>query len=53
MDGKPFLVTNFSHSLRVHLFCEHLGIDMNNLENRKLVKDPVKNSFFNDVWNKM
>lgn len=53
MDGKPFAATNFSHSFRSNLFMEHLGLDFNNPEHQELVADPIKSSFFHDVWDKM
>ena len=53
MDGKPFAATNFSHGFRSNLFMEHLGLDFNNPEHQELVADPIKSSFFHDVWDKM
>jgi phospholipase D1/2 len=53
MDGKPFAATNFSHSFRSNLFMEHLGLDFNNPEHQELVADPIKSSFFHDVWDKI
>lgn len=53
MDGKPFAATNFSHGFRTNLFMEHLGLDFNNPEHQELVADPIKSSFFHDVWDKM
>jgi phospholipase D1/2 len=32
MDGKPFKVGRFSHSLRVRLMREHIGIDVDALD---------------------
>lgn len=32
MDGKPFKVGRFAHSLRVRLMREHIGIDVDALD---------------------
>jgi phosphatidylserine/phosphatidylglycerophosphate/cardiolipin synthase-like enzyme len=52
MNGQPFLATRFAHSLRTHLFIEHLGLDFSDPNHVALVQDPVEASFFHSVWKK-
>ena len=48
MNGRPYKVGKFSHSLRVQLMKEHLGILKQNKENID-VRDPVHEHFINRV----
>ena len=42
MDGKPFKVGRFAHSLRVRLMREHLGVDVDAIYEEDLMSnDPV------------
>jgi len=38
MDGQPFNVSKFAHTLRCNLFCEHLGLSPNEVN---MVRDPI------------
>ncbi|KAJ7758541.1 phospholipase D [Mycena maculata] len=51
MAGKPFQVGRFAHSLRVRLMREHLGVDVDALEEDHLMaKKPVKPEHEQDKW---
>lgn len=51
MAGKPFKVGRFAHTLRVRLMREHLGIDVDNLEEDDLMaNDPVKPEHAEEAW---
>jgi hypothetical protein len=52
MNGQPFLVTRFAHTLRTHLFIEHLGLNFSDPNDVALVQDPIIDSFFQNVWKK-
>jgi phospholipase D1/2 len=58
MDGKPYRVGKFSHSIRVHLFKEHLGLLPSQQRGSPLpsssagpsVEDPASNQFYLHTW---
>uniref|UniRef100_A0A8H7XQ51 Phospholipase n=1 Tax=Psilocybe cubensis TaxID=181762 RepID=A0A8H7XQ51_PSICU len=51
MAGKPFKVGRFAHTLRVRLMREHLGIDVDALDEEDLMmNDPVKPEHEQEVW---
>ncbi|KAJ2932640.1 hypothetical protein H1R20_g4455, partial [Candolleomyces eurysporus] len=51
MAGKPFKVGRFAHSLRVRLMREHLGIDVDALDEEDLMAhDPVKPEYEQKAW---
>lgn len=51
MAGKPFKVGRFAHTLRVRLMREHLGIDVDSLEEDDLMeRDPVAPEYEQEVW---
>jgi len=47
MDGKPWSVGPFAHSLRVSLWAEHLGLQHSELD---CIKDPICDTTFKDIW---
>ena len=51
MDGKPFKVGRFAHSLRVRLMREHIGIDVDAHDDHDLrVHDTSEAGHATDVW---
>ncbi|KAJ3513571.1 hypothetical protein NLJ89_g2876 [Agrocybe chaxingu] len=51
MAGKPFKVGRFAHTLRVRLMREHLGIDVDALDEEDLMThEPVKPEFEQTAW---
>ncbi|KAJ7459722.1 phospholipase D [Mycena latifolia] len=51
MAGKPFKVGRFAHTLRVRLMREHLGIDVDNLdEDHLMARKPVKPENEQEKW---
>ncbi|KAF8908954.1 hypothetical protein CPB84DRAFT_1813208 [Gymnopilus junonius] len=51
MAGKPFKVGRFAHTLRMRLMREHLGIDVDALDEEDIMAhQPVKPEYEQDVW---
>lgn len=51
MAGKPFEVGRFAHTLRVRLMREHLGINVDALDEEDLMSyDPVKSEYEQETW---
>lgn len=51
MAGKPFKVGRFAHTLRVRLMREHLGVDVDSLDEEDLMaNDPVKPEYTEEAW---
>ncbi|XP_065912688.1 phospholipase D2-like [Dysidea avara] len=50
-DGEAVQVGKFSHTLRKHIFREHLGL-LNTADGDRIVEDPIVESFYKDVWMK-
>lgn len=51
MAGKSFKVGRFAHTLRMRLMREHLGIDVDALDEEDIMAhDPVKQEDEQDVW---
>lgn len=51
MGGKPFKVGRFAHSLRVRLMREHIGIDVDALDDQDFrVHDTSEAGHATDVW---
>lgn len=51
MAGKPFKVGRFAHTLRVRLMREHLGVDVDTMEEDHLMaRKPVKPENEQDKW---
>jgi len=51
MAGKPFKVGRFAHTLRVRLMREHLGIDVDALDEEDLMtNDPVQPEHQQEGW---
>ncbi|KAF8895434.1 hypothetical protein BD779DRAFT_1619102 [Infundibulicybe gibba] len=51
MAGAPFKVGRFAHTLRVRLMREHLGIDVDSLDEEDLMtNDPVKPEYEQHEW---
>jgi hypothetical protein len=51
MAGKPFQVGRFAHTLRVRLMREHLGVDVDSMEEDHLMtKKPVKPEHEQEKW---
>ncbi|KAK7048243.1 NUC071 domain-containing protein [Favolaschia claudopus] len=51
MAGKPFQVGRFAHSLRVRLMREHLGVDVDSMEEDHLMaRKPVKPEYDLEKW---
>ena len=51
MAGGPFKVGRFAHSLRVRLMREHLGIDVDNLDEEILeTNEPVQPTTEQEMW---
>ena len=51
MGGQPFKVGRFAHTLRVRLMREHLGIDVDSLNEENLMtRQPVERYYDQDAW---
>ncbi|KAJ6584781.1 phospholipase D [Mycena capillaripes] len=51
MAGKPFQVGRFAHTLRVRLMREHLGVDVDSMEEDHLMtRKPVQPEHEQDKW---
>jgi phospholipase D1/2 len=51
MAGKPFKVGRFAHTLRVRLMREHLGIDVDALDEEDLMSnEPLKPEYQQEDW---
>jgi phospholipase D1/2 len=51
MAGKPFKVGRFAHTLRVRLMREHLGIDVDALDEDDLMtREPAKAEYDQETW---
>lgn len=51
MDGKPFKVGRFAHSLRVRLMREHIGIDVDALDDEDIrVHDTGEGGHVANIW---
>ncbi|KAJ6508950.1 phospholipase D [Mycena sanguinolenta] len=51
MAGKPFQVGRFAHTLRVRLMREHLGVDVDSMEEDNLMtRKPVKPEHEQEKW---
>jgi phospholipase D1/2 len=51
MAGKPFKVGRFAHTLRMRLMREHIGVDVDALDEQDLMaSDPVKPEHNKEQW---
>lgn len=51
MAGKPFKVGRFAHTLRVRLMREHMGVDVDSIEEDQLMsRQPVADSDDIETW---
>jgi len=51
MAGKPFQVGRFAHTLRMRLMREHLGIDVDAMDEEDLMTtEPVKEAHEQETW---
>ncbi|KAG6833424.1 hypothetical protein H0H87_006790, partial [Tephrocybe sp. NHM501043] len=51
MAGKPFKVGRFAHTLRIRLMREHLGVDVDALDEEDLmVNEPVQPQYVENTW---
>ncbi|KAG6841711.1 hypothetical protein C0991_007983 [Blastosporella zonata] len=51
MAGKPFKVGRFAHTLRVRLMREHLGVDVDALDEEDLMANqPVQPEYVENIW---
>ncbi|KAK8858386.1 hypothetical protein IAR55_002613 [Kwoniella newhampshirensis] len=51
MAGKPFKVGRFAHTLRVRLMREHVGVDVDSIDEDQLMsREPVANSEDVETW---
>lgn len=51
MAGKPFKVGRFAHTLRVRLMREHLGVDVDTLDEEDLMaNEPVQPEYTENTW---
>ncbi|KZT27381.1 phospholipase D [Neolentinus lepideus HHB14362 ss-1] len=51
MAGKPYKVGRFAHTLRVRLMREHVGVDVDAIDEDDLMaSEPVKHEYEQDVW---
>jgi phospholipase D1/2 len=51
MAGKPFKVGRFAHTLRVRLMREHMGVDVDSIEEDQLMsRPPVADSDDIETW---
>ena len=46
IDGQKTKATSFAHSFRTHLMAEHMGLDINNENEKNILNDPLSN----DLW---
>lgn len=47
MNGFPWKAGKFSHSLRLSLWCEHLGLHAGEIRE---ISDPVADATYKDIW---
>lgn len=51
MDGKPFRVGRFAHTLRIRLMREHIGVDVDKIYQEEFLSpDPVKDEDDIETW---
>ena len=51
MAGKPFKVGRFSHTLRMRLMREHVGIDVDSIEEDQLMsREPIAQADEIETW---
>jgi len=54
MDGQPWKAGKYAHSLRCHLWAEHLGFEGYGLtlspQHQMLISDPVCSRVYHDLW---
>jgi phospholipase D1/2 len=51
MDGKPFEVGRFAHSLRVRLMREHIGIDVDALDDEDMrAHNTAEDGHVANIW---
>jgi phospholipase D1/2 len=51
MAGKPFKVGRFAHTLRVRLMREHMGVDVDSIEEDQLMsRPPVADADDIETW---
>jgi phospholipase D1/2 len=51
MDGKPFKVGRFAHSLRVRLMREHIGIDVDALNDEDIrAQNTAEGEHVANIW---
>ena len=51
MDGKPFRVGRFAHSLRIRLMREHLGVDVDEMyEEELMASEPIEHEDNIQIW---
>lgn len=51
MAGKPFKVGRFAHTLRMRLMREHVGVDVDAMDEEDLLaSEPVKELHEQDEW---
>ena len=51
MAGKPFKVGRFAHTLRVRLMREHMGVDVDSIEEDQLMsREPVADADDIETW---
>lgn len=51
MAGKPYKVGRFAHTLRIRLMREHLGIDVDSLDQDDLMaNDPIQPEHMASTW---
>lgn len=51
MAGKPFKVGRFAHTLRVRLMREHIGVDVDAMDDEDLMaNEPVKEAHEQEEW---
>jgi len=51
MDGKPYKVGRFAHTLRVRLMREHLGVDVDAMyEEDLMASEPKKSAMDVETW---
>ena len=51
MAGKPFKVGRFAHTLRMRLMREHVGVDVDAIEEDELItREPIADAEEIEVW---
>lgn len=51
MDGKPYKVGRFAHTLRVRLMREHIGVDVDAIYEEDLMStEPSKDQMSQEAW---